>query len=302
MYASTGQGLHRPHHEPHHEPLYTKGFRTNTNILPSNRITSKYLYNQPTASYVNNFSHHPLNTISSFTYRQSTSGYIDDSLHHPFHDTAESEETHQSSGELARVLSYDCQHEGCYAFFPSQRMLNKHSKVHTGNSLPQDGVLLNLPGNDSGLGAFPYEPVAMNARDPYGRLALAMDGSLPDATLAPEASQGVLRHDKSSSRSNTDAVVSREIREIASTPPNAVPAIDPLPNNRLTCSHPGCNTTCARPGDLRRHLQKHVDGPKAFECPKEGCPRKGAKGFNRKDKMMDHAKVCQGRARGKYRG
>lgn len=87
---------------------------------------------------------------------------------------------------------------------------------------------------------------------------------------------------------------------LSSLPPNNSQSPLPLnPNNRFTC--PTCNKTYARRGDLRRHELKHNPSTKKIDCPKPGCVRKGNQGFERKDKMVDHLKVCKGGARGKYR-
>ena len=57
------------------------------------------------------------------------------------------------------------------------------------------------------------------------------------------------------------------------------------------CTHPTCGKTFTRTADLLRHAKKHLEGPKQFECPAEGCERKGDNGFDRKDKLMDHMKA-----------
>jgi hypothetical protein len=56
--------------------------------------------------------------------------------------------------------------------------------------------------------------------------------------------------------------------------------------SRLTCDHPGCPTTFARPGDLSRHKKKH--SPPEYPCPVDNCGRKGDKAFYRPDKLHDH--------------
>lgn len=96
---------------------------------------------------------------------------------------------------------------------------------------------------------------------------------------------------------NIDAIVN----DFYSLPAGiADPPLPPTANGRFTCSI--CSKTYARRGDLRRHELKHNPTMRKFDCPKSDCVRKGAKGFERKDKMVDHLKVCKGGARGKYRG
>lgn len=52
------------------------------------------------------------------------------------------------------------------------------------------------------------------------------------------------------------------------------------------CDHPGCQGQFRRPGDLRRHKQKH--GIPDLPCPVPGCDRRGPKAFYRADKLRDH--------------
>ena len=81
---------------------------------------------------------------------------------------------------------------------------------------------------------------------------------------------------------------------ISASTPNATRP----PSGRFPCSFHGCTTTCARPSDLDRHMKKHEQGPKPFDCLNAGCPRKGVDGFHRKDKRDSHQKTCgAGRAR-----
>lgn len=70
------------------------------------------------------------------------------------------------------------------------------------------------------------------------------------------------------------------------TPSN--PARHSIQPKRLTCDHPGCGKGFGRQGDLVRHARDHQDGPKEYDCPALNCPRKGAGGFNRFDKLKSH--------------
>ncbi|KAL8977088.1 MAG: hypothetical protein Q9177_006707, partial [Variospora cf. flavescens] len=74
------------------------------------------------------------------------------------------------------------------------------------------------------------------------------------------------------------------------SPLPATPGTSLPPSHRFNCRH--CATTCARGGDLRRHELKHRRF-KAFDCPDHGCPRKGDRAFDRKDKMQSHHRVCR---------
>lgn len=178
-------------------------------------------------------------------------------------------------------------------------MLHEHVKVHAGDSVSRYSTLLNYDGNANGFERFPDHPMNPDIETMLGQSVPITAASVPATISEPAGFSASVNQHGLISNYDADVVPSKKL---VSSFPNNWSSEDCLPDGHFACSHPGCITICARPGDLRRHLLKHVNGPKAFECPKAGCPRKGTKGFNRKDKMMDHAKVCQGRARGKYRG
>ena len=52
-----------------------------------------------------------------------------------------------------------------------------------------------------------------------------------------------------------------------------------------------CGKTFTREKDLRRHARLHQPDPPQYHCPVAGCPRVGANGFSRKDKMVEHLKA-----------
>ena len=55
---------------------------------------------------------------------------------------------------------------------------------------------------------------------------------------------------------------------------------------RFFCFIRGCDTTCNRLGDLRRHYEAQHQSPK-FKCPVGGCYRM-ENPFTRKDKLREH--------------
>lgn len=61
---------------------------------------------------------------------------------------------------------------------------------------------------------------------------------------------------------------------------------------KWVCLHPNCDKVYSRIGDLRRHYLTHRTGPKGFDCPWNGCVRKGLNGFWRSDKLRDHL-ICK---------
>jgi hypothetical protein len=56
------------------------------------------------------------------------------------------------------------------------------------------------------------------------------------------------------------------------------------PSSRVIC--PVCHASFSRKGDLDRHSRKHANGPRYY-CRQPHC-RFGTKGFDRRDKLMDH--------------
>ena len=63
---------------------------------------------------------------------------------------------------------------------------------------------------------------------------------------------------------------------------------------RFTCLHPGCVRSFARSSDLKRHVGKHNSGARTHHCFENGCNYNGAKGFYRRDKLVDHQKTRHG--------
>ncbi|KAL8764680.1 MAG: hypothetical protein Q9209_007940, partial [Squamulea sp. 1 TL-2023] len=214
----------------------------------------------------------------------------------------------QSSQYVPDLL---CRFPGCPPSFAEQRMLYEHLKVHVNTSeslaigLPSCNVgssaapLINPLSHDVALNGLPAAPPIDN--DPYGQSFQEYYQCSPFST-APTAttSAGIMptsyAYDENmlldvgnaTASGSLDSTTPLETSTSASTPT--------WTNDRLPCSFPGCKTTCARAGDLRRHMLKHGPGPKQFVCPTSGCSRVGVKGFDRKDKMLSHYKVCSGRA------
>jgi hypothetical protein len=65
-------------------------------------------------------------------------------------------------------------------------------------------------------------------------------------------------------------------------------------NGRFVCTDPTCDITFKRKSDMLRHAKKHE--PPAFHCYEQGCQYNGARGFYRKDKLVDHRKHRHGLA------
>ena len=75
------------------------------------------------------------------------------------------------------------------------------------------------------------------------------------------------------------------------TPPAVASPATSSTGQRHYCPHPGCGASVKHVADLSRHMKKHQDGPKEYDCPIRDCPRQGLRGFARKDKLNDHLKA-----------
>ncbi|KAL9103154.1 MAG: hypothetical protein Q9187_009039 [Circinaria calcarea] len=83
----------------------------------------------------------------------------------------------------------------------------------------------------------------------------------------------------------------------ATDTPSASPAAtvtSPAASGRFPCLHPGCVRSFGRSSDLKRHVDKHNTGPRPFNCNVDGCKYNGAKGFYRRDKLIDHQRKIHG--------
>ena len=66
----------------------------------------------------------------------------------------------------------------------------------------------------------------------------------------------------------------------------------PAPQKEFACTFGDCNSSFDLKEDLLRHVsrtKKHQTAEsQTHPCPAPGCPRKGVRGFLRKDKMREH--------------
>lgn len=198
-----------------------------------------------------------------------------------------------------------CGYRGCFAIFPTQWHLDQHSEVHLTTPLPVSTHLSNYDVNgsramftdqgnhdvamNSPLSAPPvdYNSYRQAVHDPWSYPTMATPGAAITAGFmpTPHAYNGTNPQDMG----NTIA------GGLPLPPTSLAPSMPSGTETRYACSFPGCNITCARPGDLRRHTQMHAAGPKRHNCPTPGCPRKGLNGFDRSDKMRSHHSVCSRR-------
>ncbi|KAL8751083.1 MAG: hypothetical protein Q9184_006183 [Pyrenodesmia sp. 2 TL-2023] len=186
-----------------------------------------------------------------------------------------------------------CPYPGCFGLFYSQWSLNEHSQIHANH---QGALAVNTLGYNnsfSGLPASRDQHLDFSTSEAYGRFPQtsgASDNTLTAAPASPphpvvQANHAIYHAVGAvSERASLRAVPSSSSRSAAS------------PGGRFVCSRLDCNKTFARNGDLRRHAKDHEPGPKAWDCLAPGCPRKGLRAFSRKDKMLDHFRVCRARA------
>ena len=206
-----------------------------------------------------------------------------------------------------------CGYPGCFAIFPTRWQLDLHSAVHPVTPLPGSISMSNI-GIHSSLAMFdgpfshdvvpssmlpslpvsyaPYTPVVHDGLGSYPSMATPGASTIPNFSPTSRAYDGNTTHDIS----NITTAASLPLPPPASVASTSA-STPSGPESRYACSHPGCSTTCARIGDLRRHVKNHVGGPKPHDCPTPGCPRKGVNGFERSDKMRTHYGVCSRRMR-----
>ncbi|KAL9004299.1 MAG: hypothetical protein Q9188_002880 [Gyalolechia gomerana] len=181
-----------------------------------------------------------------------------------------------------------CPYPGCYAIFDTQWKLDTHAQVHFSNATPYHSGSIGFEGDLNHPGTFPYDPLGINYHNMYWSptpgAAPAFFGiqeqTYPSTTM-PFYDNFAL-HDNNVMTNNPSAPL----------PGDGEPPLPAMSDGRFACAV--CGKTCTRRGDLRRHELKHMPGTKVFDCPKPDCVRKGLQGFDRKDKMISHMKVCQG--------
>ena len=65
-------------------------------------------------------------------------------------------------------------------------------------------------------------------------------------------------------------------------------------NQRVKCLAGGCKSLFQSLDDCRRHMRKHLPGPRKFECSEPGCQYKGEMGFYRRGKLICHRRNQHG--------
>ena len=207
-----------------------------------------------------------------------------------------------------------CEYKGCFAIFPTQWQLDQHSEVHPATPMPVPTHLPTIGFNGSiamstdqsnhpiamnGLPSAPYvsghNSYSQAVQDPWSYPAMATPGAPTTATFMHRPHT----YDGTSPQYLGNPNPGGLPLPPTSLAPSTTPSTPSGAENRYACSFPGCTTSCARLGDLRRHAKKHAPGPK-LDCPTPGCPRKGVNGFDRGDKMRSHHAVCSRRVRHGY--
>ena len=166
-----------------------------------------------------------------------------------------------SSPCTSRSYGYTCLFPGCVVRpFPHLAALDRHMQQHFG--LPPIGQGLDAPYHGlhtSNLGSVYFMPD---------------DGGQHSSAFTPPA----LAFDNAADVStNASTAVASSATSFA--------------DQRHYCPHPGCGASVKHAADLGRHMKKHQDGPKEYDCPMRGCRRQGVDGFTRKDKLNDHLKA-----------
>ncbi|KAL8900737.1 MAG: hypothetical protein Q9207_005551 [Kuettlingeria erythrocarpa] len=212
-----------------------------------------------------------------------------------------------------------CPYPRCFGGFYSQQLLDEHFKIHTNHaeSMGLFGVHANRQGmvavggvhvnhqeamyvnnigyNNpiSGLPATQYQNPGFSTPGAYSHFAQTpLVGNLDyTVTATPASPPRPAPQANQTSYATVGAVGEGAPRQ--PIPPSSSASAS-SPGGRHLCLE--CNKTFSRNGELKRHALKHKPGPRRWECETPGCHRKGLEGFDRKDKMRDHSKVCRARA------
>ena len=119
------------------------------------------------------------------------------------------------------------------------------------------------------------------------------DGSLVHPVPVPTDGSTIVTTGSSSALWSQDLAVTAPVADTSSVVPAANVASTAI-GRRFTCLHPGCVRSFARSSDLKRHVGKHNSGARTHHCFENGCNYNGAKGFYRRDKLVDHQKTRHG--------
>ena len=126
----------------------------------------------------------------------------------------------------------------------------------------------------------------LSPRYPYGSMSSWSNFSQPASsyiTLPSEGNNHVPQFIESSA-----TYLSNHARITVATRPTSRRRSATTSQPRVTCSHPDCHKSYARPSDLRRHALTHRPSAPKYDCPVQGCHRRGANGFLRADKCREH--------------
>ncbi|KAL8709829.1 MAG: hypothetical protein Q9220_005445 [cf. Caloplaca sp. 1 TL-2023] len=233
---------------------------------------------------VGGLSTHPLSTdqpgLSLYPFHQALDSIVhDDNVSgHSWRAPGDSSINNYPAQEASRIgpllSTYPCSYPGCYALFLTEFMLFEHIKVHpqqahsNGHEFQNDGShsvdFGHVSYGSNGL-SIPTDPTAY----PGGR-ELAKCGYAEGVSTANVPTPFDVQGSRFNGSSANDY--------IDDFPRHTGGSAVPIESARYMCSYEGCNISCARPGDIRRHEQKHNPGPRQFDCSKPGCSRKGYKG------------------------
>ena len=172
---------------------------------------------------------------------------------------------HQSQGSSG--FGYTCLYPRCHSQFVNDRLLDQHVRGHFMNSFQPHPTTTECsqskPYNSPTDGSLPGDCFAKTIG---GIQSPSVENSVEPVSL-PDSGIVFQQWDPKMS--------SRTFSEISEP-------------KEFACPHEGCAKGYGRMSDLNRHKKTHQTGPKTFNCIALRCPRKGAKGFWRLDKLRDH--------------
>ncbi|KAI9780641.1 MAG: hypothetical protein M1839_006582 [Geoglossum umbratile] len=99
---------------------------------------------------------------------------------------------------------------------------------------------------------------------------------------------------------NRDSTSPQPSSSSPSSPPTATPQQLHHHQRRHLCPYPPCDKRFRRNGDRMRHIRSSHSRPpveELYQCPVEGCKRRGQRGFVRRDKLECHVRAKHGGGR-----
>ena len=175
-------------------------------------------------------------------------------------------------------------HPSIYGDIPSSVECSQPALSHITSSFESNNYTLPLIDQE----IYPSIDGNLNPAHPHGAMSFSGNPSLPVPSYVASPFDAndpmLLSVDRHPTYLSNRAPTAVAARPTSSRRRRSTTTSQP----RVTCSHPSCHKSYARPSDLRRHALTHRPSAPRFDCPVQGCHRRGANGFLRADKCREH--------------